>query len=154
MGIKVNKFLKMDFKGQTTILAAIFVLAGMIFLVPAITEKALAGVHATATGVCGPPGQTKACQFTFSAKDLNSRARWVSEPTPSGTFVTWSTVGNPQPSDEKGSVTYKIGEDTAILSFDNPVIGKNSCNVGGSVGGTCDAGSGQNAAFTYDVRGK
>ena len=41
----------MDYKGQTAVLSAFF-LVGMIFLVPAITEKALAGVDATATGTC------------------------------------------------------------------------------------------------------
>jgi hypothetical protein len=43
--------------------------------------------------------------------------------------LTWS----PQPGDEKGSVTYKIGEDTAILNFDNPVVGFNKCSIGGSI---------------------
>ena len=150
----MNKVLKqVDYKGQTTVLATIFALVGMMFLVPAITEKALATVHATASGVCGPPGHTVACQFIWSAEHLD-KGKWVSEPTKEGTFVTWSTVGNPQPGDEKGSVTYKIGEDTAILSFDNPMVGSNKCNVGGSIGGTCTAGKGYNAAFTYELKGK
>jgi hypothetical protein len=55
--------------------------------------------------------------------------------------------------DEKGSVTYKVGEETAVLSFDNPVIGFNKCSVSG-IGGSCTAGRGQNAAFTYDLRGR
>jgi hypothetical protein len=68
--------------------------------------------------------------------------------------LTWS----PQPGDEKGSVTYKIGEDTAILNFDNPVVGFNKCSICGSIlsAGTasndCKVNSGQNAAFTYTLR--
>jgi hypothetical protein len=60
----VNKVLKMDFKGQTAVLSA-FVLVGMVFLVPAITEKAQASIKAVVTGTCGPEGQTHPCELTF-----------------------------------------------------------------------------------------
>jgi hypothetical protein len=166
----VNKvFKQMDFKGQTAILSVILVLVGMMFLVPAITEKARATVHATAEGTCGPEGQTHPCEFTFVSKHLDT-GTWISEPKQSGTRVTWSTTGarggieypgSPPgnkafyilPGDEKGSVTYKVGEETAVLSFDNPVIGFNKCSVSG-IGGSCTAGKGYNAAFTYNLRGK
>src|SRR5215831_2716222 len=101
----------MDFKGQTAALSAVFVLVGMMFLVPAITEKALAIVNARATGTCGQPKgpyeHTYPCEFTLVKKSLD-KGKWASEPTQSGTVVTWSTTGNPAPGDEKGSVTYKI----------------------------------------------
>jgi hypothetical protein len=40
--------LKMDYKRQTTVLSLMFVLLGMMFIVPAMTEKALATIDATA----------------------------------------------------------------------------------------------------------
>jgi hypothetical protein len=158
--------LKMDFKGQTAVLSAIFVLVGMTFLVPAITGKALGVIHATVSGQCGPEGQTHPCEFTLLSKHLDvcghvSRAtknvirttcgNWTSEPSKSGTLVTWSTGGGF--GDEKGSVTYKVGDETAVLSFDNPLIGFNKCSVSG-IGGSCTAGKGYNADFTYNLRGR
>jgi hypothetical protein len=143
----------MDFKGQTTALSAIVVFVGMVFLVPAITEKALAAITGVATGTCGPEGQTHRCQFSFVDKSLDL-GKWIGTPTESGTKVSWSTTGNGVfglPGDEKGSVTYKVGEETAVLSFDNPMIGFNKCSISG-IGGSCTAGSGYNAVFTYNLR--
>jgi hypothetical protein len=40
----------MDYMRQTAVLSAVFVLVGMMFLVPVITEKALGVIHATASG--------------------------------------------------------------------------------------------------------
>jgi hypothetical protein len=57
----------MDYMGQTAVLSAVFVLVGMVFLVPAITEKALAGVKAVAKGICGP----------IHANLLWSAATWI-----------------------------------------------------------------------------
>jgi len=84
----------MDLRGQTAVLSAILVLVGMVFLVTATTEKAVAIVRAIAKGVCGHEGQTHPCQFTLEDKKLEA-GRWTSEPTQSGTVVTWSTEGNP-----------------------------------------------------------
>jgi hypothetical protein len=153
----VNKVLKMDFKRQTAVLPAIFVLVGMFFLVPAITEKALATVHAIATGECGYIGQIRPCQFTLVSKHLEF-GTWTSQPSPSRTVVTWSTTGGKPFGDEKGSVTYKVGEGTAVLSFENPVIGFNKCSVSMELhgvigsGGSCTVGKGQNAEFTYNLK--
>jgi len=155
----------MDFKGQTALLSAVLVLVGMVFLVPAITEKALAGISASATGTCGPEGQTHPCHFTLEGKTLD-KGSWTSKPTQSGTLVTWSTTGVTEtpapgmahsvmwkvPGNEKGSVTYKVGYETAVLSFDNPLIGSNKCSVSG-IEGSCTAGKGMNADFTYNLRG-
>ena len=156
-------------RGQTALLSIIFVLVGMVVLVPAITETALGFIHATADGTCGPEGQTHPCEFTFVSKQLdttyaarpqgNPLGKWISEPTQSGTRVTWSTAGAggnnliPLPGDEKGSVTYKVGDETAVLYFDNPVFGTNTCSVSGMTY-TCTAGKGQIAEFTYHLRGK
>src|SRR5215469_16172878 len=115
---------RMDYKRQTAVLSSIFVVVGMIFLVPAITQKALAGVDATMTGVCGPEGQTHPCQLNLEVAKLSS-GTWVSKPTESGTVVNWKTTGNL--GDEKGTVTYFVGD---VLNkvrvraeFDNPLIG-------------------------------
>jgi hypothetical protein len=167
----VNKVLKqIDYKGQTTVLSAIIVLAGMMFLVPAITEKALGVIHATASGQCGPEGQTHPCKFTLVSSHLD-KGIWNSlphcgeykygtpcgEPTASGTLVKWSTTGSGFAGDEKGSVTYHVGEgqqkQRAVLSFENPLSGSNTCSVSG-IGGSCTAGKGIFADFTYNLRGK
>jgi hypothetical protein len=148
----------MDYKGQTAIFSAIFVLVGMMLLVPTGTEKALAAIHAVATGTCG----ASPCQFTlmFSALD---RGAWTSEPTQSGTRVTWATTGGGL-GDEKGVVGYKVGAElysvVAKLYFENPAIGSNKCNVEiiyskspyPPLSGSCHAGSGFNAEFTYTLR--
>jgi hypothetical protein len=146
----------MDFKGQTAVLSVIFVLVGMMFLVPTITDKALAGVDATATEQCfehtgqNPPDP---CQFTLVGSHLDS-GKWTSQPTQSGTRVTWSTTGGV--GNEKGSVTYDVSlgpgrtKETAVLSFDNPLIGDNECGVKG-IAGWCTAGKGMNAEFAYNL---
>ncbi len=156
----MNKVLKMDFKGQLAVLSA-FVLVGIMFIAPAITEKALAVIYATAKGVCGV---NSACEFTLVSKTL-VKGKWTSEPTQSGTVVTWETAGSPAPGDEKGSVTYKVtypGEEreggqgeTAVLYFKNPLIGGNECSISG-IGGGCSIGdpTAYNAHFTYNLRGK
>ncbi|HYA82733.1 MAG TPA: hypothetical protein VEH06_04700 [Candidatus Bathyarchaeia archaeon] len=98
----------MDYKRQTTVLSVIFVLVGIMFLVPAITQKALAGIQAVAEGTCsgGPPHP---CEFSFVGKTLggSSTAKWISEPTKSGTRVTWATTAGGF-GDERGSVTYSL----------------------------------------------
>ncbi len=82
----------MDYKGQTTVLS-IILLVGMIFLVPAITEKALAVTRADAAGRCGPEGATHPCQLTLLDKFLKSGI-WTRTPN-SGISVTWDTIGVP-----------------------------------------------------------
>jgi hypothetical protein len=149
----VNKVFKMDFKGQTAVLSAMLVLVGMVFLVPAITEKALGGIHATASGECGTKTQTHPCQFTLIGRHLGP-GTWISQPTPSGTRVTWSTGGNV--GDEIGWVLYNVEGGTAKLYFINPLVGSNECHLyelSAGMTGTCHAGEGQNAEFTYNLRG-
>jgi hypothetical protein len=156
----------MDYKGQTA-LSAMFVLVGMMFLVPAITQKALASIHAVAEATCG--GRPHPCEFSFVNKALggSSTSKWISEPTKSGTRVTWATTAGGF-GDERGYVTYSIVDPAqpgypvkrqANLVFDNPQFGRNSCDVkilsggsGNSFSGSCHAGSGMNAAFTYTLR--
>jgi len=64
----------MDYKGQTAVLLSIFVLIGMMFLVPAITEIALAGVNAVARFEgCAH------CTWTVYGSHLDS-GKWVVPP--------------------------------------------------------------------------
>jgi hypothetical protein len=55
---------KTDYKRQTTVLSVSFVLVGMMVLVPAINEKALATIDAHASGDCGPDGASHKCLLT------------------------------------------------------------------------------------------
>ena len=150
----------MDFKGQTAVLSAIFVLVGMMFLVPAITEKALAIIKASATGTCGPEGQTHPCEFALYNQVLRS-GKWDHLPTHCGTSVSWVTTGNPLDGNEEGSVFYWVGaiksKLQAALEFYNPESGSNKCDVvivsgQGQLSGTCHAGPGIAATFTYTLR--
>jgi hypothetical protein len=147
----------MDFKGQTAVLSA-FVLVGMMFLVPTITEKALAVINASASGRCGPEGQTLPCVFTLEGKDLKgpdaSKVKWGQEPScspgPSCTKVKWGTEGEcGRGCDEEGSVLVKVGGGETSLYFNSPsrasLDQKSSCEVRildtgpGKLSGTCTA---------------
>ena len=141
----------MDYKGQTAVLLSIFVLVGMMFLVPAVTERALARIEATATGTCGPEGQTHPCEFTLLGKNLN-KGKFVEQPSESGTSVKWVTAGNPAPGDEEGSVLYKVEGARAQLWFKNPSVGSNECKIYSSTlesSSSCTAGQGN---FAQRVR--
>jgi len=137
--------------GYSTVLVALIVV-GMMFLVPTIPGKALASINAVARGTCG----TEPCSFTLIGKSL-FQGQWVSQPTPSGTLIQWSTKGNPVPGNEAGSVTYDVkGLGQVIMFFQNPLIGSNSCSIvtqPNTSGQTCKAGSGSNADFTYTLKG-
>jgi hypothetical protein len=145
----------MDYRGQTAVLSVILVLVVMMFLVPAITEKALAIIKASAIGTCGPEGQTHPCNFALFAKHLYL-GKWVFLPTDSGTRVSWETSGNTPlpPGDEKGWVQYQVGGEPVTLWFDNPANGNNKCEINPHYLGTCHAGFGYIAAFTYTLRVK
>ncbi len=146
----------MDFKGQTAVLSA-FVLVGMVFLVPAITEKAQASIKAVVTGTCGPEGQTLPCSFALVRQHLTFGS-WEQFPSSGGNNVGWKTRGA-EPGDETGSVVYRVsGGGEAELHFANPLIGSNKCDVvilsgQGQLSGTCNAGKGYvDAQFTYTLR--
>jgi len=154
----VNKVPKTDYKGQTARLLPIFVLVGMVFIVPAITEKALAGVNAVAT--CTVKGGFRGqCDMTVVGSSLSS-GKWVERPTVSGDTVRWKTTGNPPGGNEKGVVNVEAGGGLkTLLTFDNPWFGRNSCKIlpttismHSTFGGSCEAGYGNNADFTYTLR--
>ena len=142
----------MDCNGQTALLSAILVLVGMMFLVPAVIERALARIEATATGTCGPEGQTHPCEFTLLGKNLY-KGEFLEQPSESGTSVKWVTGGNI--GDEEGSVLYKVEGGRAQLWFKNPLVGSNECKIYSSTvesSSSCTAGQGMNAKFTYNLR--
>lgn len=146
--------MKVKFLKKMTVLSAILVLVGMVFVVSAITEKALADVNAVATLTKCPPSQGQ-CSMTVAGSGLDS-GKWVERPTASGDTVRWKTTG---PGNEQGAVTVEAQGLKTFLFFKNPWFGRNSCGIRGSVvsshssfGGSCEAGYGNNADFTYTLR--
>jgi hypothetical protein len=157
----VNKhwwILKMDYKRQTAVLSVIFVLVGMMFIVPAITEKAMALLVARADGKCG----TTPCHFRLVGYGIAIRGgKYLDTPTRDGTVVTWSahrTILFPTPivSGIEGFVNYAVGNVHVIFHFNSPFIGPNSCKIviHPSVPGShtaCDKGSGLNPKYFYFI---
>ena len=134
-----------------------FVLVGMMFLVPAITGKAMANLVARADGKCG----TTPCYLSFS--NALVFAGKLSIPPTSGTVVNWSLHRTilthfpfPIASGIDGIVAYRVGNVIAHLYFNSPLIGPNSCKVEftPSVPGShwaCDKGSGLNPKYFYFI---
>ena len=105
----------MDRKGQAAVLSA-FVVVGMVFLVPAITEKALAVTRGEARGTCA--GQP--CEFTFLRRGLDAGQWFVPGGDPTGCCspstgphkspVSWTTHGKASSGfKEEGYVMYLVG---------------------------------------------
>jgi hypothetical protein len=147
----------MDYKRQSTVLSVIFVLVGMMFLVPSITEKAMA-FEARADGKCG----NGPCILNFGSA-LLFQGKFVKEPT-SGTIVTWSAHRTilthfpiPILSGIDGRVAYRVpnhGNELVQFIFNSPFIGPNSCKIDiiPPVPGShlaCDKGSGLNPKYFY-----
>ena len=139
----------MHYKRQTAVLSVMFVLVGMMFLVPAITGKAMAGtIVVRADGKCG----TTPCHLTF-IRDRLYKGSIVGTPTRDGTVVYW-TLRSPA----GGYVEYIAqGGGKVVLShftFSADIIGANSCTISilPPVPGlykTCDKGSGLNTEMFY-----
>jgi hypothetical protein len=145
----------------------------MIFLVPAITEKAQAGIKADVTGTCGPDPRhpevgTYPCTFTLVSKHILTGSFGQVDAGGAGHgSVRFTTVGAiagptgkvPGEGNEEGSVVYRVnGQGEARLHFSNPLIGYNRCDVEivsgqDKLSGTCQAGKGYDAQFTYTFRG-
>ena len=158
----------MDYTRQTA-LSVIFILVGMMFLVPATAEKALAVINASASGDCGPEGASHKCLLTLVGKELddcsstgNPCGKWTREPTQSGTNVNWATAGKEFISgSERGHVYYRVDDGkggTVDFFFNNPNGGDNSCkttHIGGPGHLTydkCYAEQGNTATFAYGMR--
>ncbi|HYA82311.1 MAG TPA: hypothetical protein VEH06_02515 [Candidatus Bathyarchaeia archaeon] len=142
----------MDYKGKTTVLSAILVLIGMIFLVPAISEKVAATTDATASTL-----QAGKMQLTFLEKRTPYKDTcWRQEPTQKGDIVKWST----KPCGlldkyEEGFVKYSSPSgDVTFYFYNPPKIGGNTCSVttqNPALGGVCRITSGNAATVSYQI---
>ena len=154
----MNKALKLiDYKLQTVVSSGI-ILVGVMFLVPTITEKALAVTTGVLTGTCGPTGATHPCEFTFVVKYLRL-GHWTLEPPQKCTDCRWQTKSGLS-GNEMGSIIYKVDDGKAGESesyFYNPLIGSNECHEKDLSDhphfiGSCHADSGHVAIFRYHVQ--
>ncbi len=145
----------MDYKRQTTVLSVIFVLVGMMFLVPAITGKAEAIIRATVL----LHGQAAKLSWTLLAAEMIHGA-FTERPTQKGDQISWTTHGfiiPPFGGDEVGFVKYSTagstGGDVAFL-FSNPFIGKNTCKItveNPALRGDCSITQGATSSAFYNV---
>jgi hypothetical protein len=147
---------KTDYKRQTTVLSVSLVLVGMMVLVPAINEKALATIDARASGDCDSEGATHKCLLTCyetptpplgtpSCIHFDNCSINIGEYLPCGNIdgpegyptsgynVHWATkIYNIQHEDERGVVEYNVDNGKGgrlSLFFDNPFIGTNRCDI-------------------------
>jgi hypothetical protein len=105
-------------KGLTTVLAGVFVLVGMMFVVPTLTGKAQATIKAEAS--------TKPC--CFAKLTYISSVGNVVNPTPEGNIVTWSTMTKFE--ETGGEVKYQVvGYGSVEFYFRIQVIGSNTCGT-------------------------
>jgi hypothetical protein len=143
--------LKMDYKRQTTVLSIMFVFVGMMFLVPAMTEKAQASISAHA--------ETPICCFS-GVKYHMYVGKMVIPPFVSPlrkTELTWFTMGNANRifggGDERGFVAADVGPAHVPIQFNffNPAKGSNTCSVDPPWLGKCDISGGTHAGVRFDV---
>jgi hypothetical protein len=122
--IQVVFYITMPSEKSLASFAPIFILAGMIILIPTITEKAMGSIDARV----GSP--TGFASFSKVQTHLDA-GKFVNGPTPTGTFVKWTTAGTGVfGGDEKGYVRYDVGGwGTATFYFENPSSGQNTCKV-------------------------
>ncbi len=149
----VNKhwcILKMHYKRQTAVLSVMFVLVGMIFLVPAITGKAEARINATAL----LHGQAAKLTWTLLEAKMFLGA-FTRQPTQKGDQIGWSTRGlSEQGYDENGFVKYGTGAGDVKFDFNDPFIGKNTCKItveNPALRGDCSITQGNTASAFYNV---
>jgi len=148
----VKKVLKMDYKGQTTVLSVIFVLVGMIFMVPAISEKAEAVINATVL----LHGQAAKLTWTLLAAQM-THGGFTERPTQKGDQIRWITHGVLVPfgsGNEEGFVKYGTGGGDVAFSFHNPFSGTNRCKItvdNSALQGDCSMTQGNFASAFYNV---
>jgi len=116
---------KVAYKRQTTELSLVFVLGGMMFLVPVITEKALALTDAAAYA----PAFTDFSNLRTHLDD----GKFVFGPTLSGDrkIIFWTTTGTGIfGGDETGYVQADVtGYGIVTFYFSNPASGRNTCSI-------------------------
>jgi hypothetical protein len=142
--------LKMDYKQQTTVLSVIFVLVGMMILVPAITGKAEAVINATVR----LHGEAAKLTWTLLEAHMNLGV-FTRQPTQKGDQIGWNTRGTDASGhDENGFVKYGTGAGDITFRFNNPFIGTNTCKMtveNPTLRVDCSITQGNFASLTYNV---
>jgi hypothetical protein len=145
----------MDYKRQTTVLSVIFVLVGMIFIVPATTGKAEAVIHASVL----LHGQAAKLLWTLLAFGINSSAEFTKKPTKKGDQISWNTQGlGLFGATENGFVKYATGPryegGDVVFRFHSPSFGENTCTItvlNPTLHGDCRITQGNTASAFYNV---
>ncbi|HXX96927.1 MAG TPA: hypothetical protein VEL11_07410 [Candidatus Bathyarchaeia archaeon] len=157
--VKVKQLKKIHHKGHTSVvLSVIFLFVGMIFVVPAITEKAMASIHATASGTCGSKGEVIPCILVWNHQNMFNGV-FVKQPDKEPTTkATWSTAPKTAGWWEDGYVDYKFGGGLVRLEFVNPPApSTNTCHVDviqggpGAASGNCKITQGARSVVTYEL---
>jgi hypothetical protein len=146
--------LKMDYKRQTTVLSIMFVLVGMIFLVPTITEKAEASINATVKLHWEAAGGA----WRLVNAHMH-QGQFTTSPTKRGDQIVWATKGIGIQGSENGYVKYERfglpGEQNGDVTFlfSNPSSGKNTCEITTAppLHGDCSITQGNTASASYNV---
>jgi hypothetical protein len=152
----VNKcrwILKTDYNKQTIVLSVMFLLVATMFIVPVITEKALASINAGAISFIGP--------WSNASWDL-SAGRFVLPPIAQVVehqryTLIWVTTGSGLfgGGDERGYVAAYTDHFKFYFDFFNPRKGPNTCEVSpdgyGPIHATCTITQGVHARATYQV---
>jgi hypothetical protein len=143
----------MDYKGQTTV-SVIFVLVEMIFMVPAISEKAEAVINATVL----LHGQAAKLTWTLREAHMNCGV-FTRQPTQKGDQIGWNTRGLGSETcyhEEAGFVKYGTGAGDVTFDFKSPFVGTNTCKItvqNPALRGDCSITQGNFASAFYNVRG-
>jgi hypothetical protein len=145
----VNKhrwILKTDYKKQTIVLSVIFLLVATMFIVPAITEKALATIFGNAVSTRG--------DFHNIGYHI-SPGFFVCLPMPCiknyGNVLQWKTTG--LGGSERGYVSARVGTAQVFFHFSNPFRGPNTCSVEPPGQGSCTITQGNTAHANFQTPG-
>ena len=141
--------MKTDYKRTTTVLSVMFVLVGMMFLVPAMTEKALATIEAAAECV-------ESCSGSFSNISGHMSAGMFLLPPMFRPFekdIIWITKGPGFYGNERGYVVANVGifHGKVTFYFNNPARGDNTCEAVPDFVARCTITQGVHATASYIV---
>jgi hypothetical protein len=127
-------------KPKTTVLAVALVLVGMMFLVPAITEKAMGEIHAQVPdyGKYQNYDDPKACCSSHldAGQFGSSEGSCYPSCTPSVyySYIQWTTIstgvfGGSETGYVKASIKGGSGTGIVTFTFSNPISGQNTCGI-------------------------
>jgi hypothetical protein len=164
----VNKhwwILKMHYQRQTAVLSVMFMVVGMMFVVPAMIERAQATIDATARLSCCP-SEPLPSAFTNVRGHLYTAPNTKFDPPPiirSPKEITWQTFNLIYGSERGYVVATIVGFDPRYFSgdatfhFNNPARGANTCDTELSstlspyLVASCHITGGVHAVATYTV---